>query len=445
MRRLALLLAIVFAALAPAEAIAFDPTRYPSPTLNAPNVDRLVIQGTNSTGDVSKMSTAPSVSATPGTLARQLGDLGAGRMFVDSTGVMSGLTGANIAGSTGTSLFMRPTFNLTDGTTLYSASNDFSTPKGLELLGSRILLTPSDRVQILPKAGTLAHGLDVVQTGPASGSVAGPIALNSFDMTWSSKVTGAYGTPGLVGAGAIQGMVYGMNVGGPAYDAQQAFTLAAGLTHDRGDTSTGDKGAFSAGVHSKAPTNGLLDGIVSSVVADSGSSSPQIAGIELDMTILGTGTTLNRLGSVVVNTGSKQGTVADIAYALTTGGPDGVASGSFKTLLGLYKQDPSLPNAMPPEGRIFASDHALTISDILYGPNITVTGNILNFPGVILTGGGKLTTSQVDLYGTPPAVATGHVSYGGTTTAPSQCGSLAGAVGCVAINVGGTQRYIPYW
>lgn len=320
-----------------------------------------------------------------------------GTLTVDQTGIMTGIGGSNTRGSNGTTLFQRPAINLADGTTLYSASNDFQSPKGLELLGSRILLNPSDRVQILPKAASYALALDVVQSGPVSGTIAGPIVLNSFDMTFSSKVTGAYGTPGLAGAGAIQGMSFGLNAGGANFDAQQCFTLAAGLTHSRSDSSTGDKGAFSAGVHTTATTNGLLDAIVASVVSDSGSFSPQIAGLEVDMAILGTGSTTNRLGVVAVNTGSKVADLADVAFAATTGGPDGTSAGGWKTLIGLYKQNPALPNVMQTTGRIFASDHDVTISDVLYGPNITVTGDILRFPQARLGSGGNLALGSTDI------------------------------------------------
>lgn len=358
--------------------------------------------------------------------------------------LLTGMTGANIAGTTGTTLFVRPAINLSTGTTFYSASSDFSTPQGLELLGSRILLTPSDRVQILPAAGTMARALDVVQSGPASGTIAGPIVLNSFDMSFSSKVTGAYGTPGLAGAGAIQGVSFGLNVGGPNFDAQQAFTVGVGMTHSRNDTSFGDKGALSAGVHSTATTNGLIDAIVGSVVSDNGSSSPQTAAFEADMAILGTGSATNRLGFVAVNAGSKVASVADVAFAATTGGPDATSGGAWKTLIGLYKQNTSSTNnVMQPTGRIFASDHPVTLADIFYGPNITVTGNIINFPGVVLAGNGKLTTSGAVFYAAAPVVTAGQIGFGGSVAAPSNCGNAA--TKCLVVNDAGTQRYIPMY
>lgn len=67
MHFLSLLLAALLAAAGPAQA--FDASRFPSPTLNAPKVDRLEIQGLGSTGDVSAMSAKPTGA---GALSRRL-------------------------------------------------------------------------------------------------------------------------------------------------------------------------------------------------------------------------------------------------------------------------------------------------------------------------------------------------------------------------------------
>jgi hypothetical protein len=39
----------------------------------------------------------------------------------------------------------------------------------------------------------------------------------------------------------------------------------------------------------------------------------------------------------------------------------------------------------------------------------------------------------------------GGISYGGTTAAASNCGSLTGAAGCIVVNIAGTTHYVPYW
>ena len=45
----------------------------------------------------------------------------------------------------------------------------------------------------------------------------------------------------------------------------------------------------------------------------------------------------------------------------------------------------------------------------------------------------------------PTAAGTGEISYGGTTSAASNCGLIVGAAGCVNINIAGTNHYVPYF
>lgn len=60
-------------------------------------------------------------------------------------------------------------------------------------------------------------------------------------------------------------------------------------------------------------------------------------------------------------------------------------------------------------------------------------------------GAGNLLTSGVKLAAAAPSVAAGQIGYGGTTAAASSCGSLAGAAGCIVVNVAGTTRNVPYY
>lgn len=60
------------------------------------------------------------------------------------------------------------------------------------------------------------------------------------------------------------------------------------------------------------------------------------------------------------------------------------------------------------------------------------------------TGGSSTATSHIST-AVAPTVAANQIGYGGTTVAASNCGSLAGAAGCVQINIGGTAHYMPYY
>jgi hypothetical protein len=39
----------------------------------------------------------------------------------------------------------------------------------------------------------------------------------------------------------------------------------------------------------------------------------------------------------------------------------------------------------------------------------------------------------------------GQIRYGGTTKGAASCGNLPGAAGCILVNVGGTEHYIPFF
>jgi hypothetical protein len=49
------------------------------------------------------------------------------------------------------------------------------------------------------------------------------------------------------------------------------------------------------------------------------------------------------------------------------------------------------------------------------------------------------------LSGSPPSSGTGLITIGGTIVAASNCGSVAGSVGCVEMGIGGGLHYAPYW
>ncbi len=62
-----------------------------------------------------------------------------------------------------------------------------------------------------------------------------------------------------------------------------------------------------------------------------------------------------------------------------------------------------------------------------------------------VSGTGVATQPSSIMTAAAPTVAASQIGFGGTTAAASNCGSLAGATGCVVINVAGTTRYVPYY
>lgn len=69
--------------------------------------------------------------------------------------------------------------------------------------------------------------------------------------------------------------------------------------------------------------------------------------------------------------------------------------------------------------------------------NITMSGGLVsNF---------RLQSSSNVVTSGTPTVSAGQVGFGATTAANTSCGTITLSTGCLAINIGGTTRYIPYF
>lgn len=448
MRHLACLVALA-AALMPTRAVALDPTPSPSPASNAPSVDRPVIQGANATSDVSRMSVAPSLGAPHGTLARQLGDLGAGKIFVDSGGIMSGLGGATIAGKPGSALFVRPALNFADGTALYSGSSDFSTPRTLELIASKIALSPTNGIDINLKPG--APGIRLNALGPLTTATRGALHFNGFFNDVNAPITGTPDSADSVNCQCVTNLQSSLAVG-PNFTGVEAYGGSFGVVTYGNTNTISDLVGLASGVSQNYTGISRIYGGNTGVTLGPKGTSPFVLGHEVDVTVNNPKSTPYRAGYNALNTGSYRGTIVDGALTVGCGGSTALKGGCFKHAIAFYTGDaPGVPNTEPlndslaNDGDIIWFERAQTLANVLNMSNIKVTGTILNFPGVILTGAGKFITSGLDLYAAAPSVPSGHVGYGGTTVAASKCGSLPGSTGCLVINVGGTQRYVPYY
>lgn len=95
-----------------------------------------------------------------------------------------------------------------------------------------------------------------------------------------------------------------------------------------------------------------------------------------------------------------------------------------------------------------------TFDDNINALAISATGNIA---GAVLSSTGQmnstgLVTSSVGFFGgnqtlttAAPTVSAGQIGYGSTTTTTASCGSLAGAAGCITVNIAGTVRHVPFY
>ncbi len=74
------------------------------------------------------------------------------------------------------------------------------------------------------------------------------------------------------------------------------------------------------------------------------------------------------------------------------------------------------------------------------------SGSVLNVTaGYAGSTSGSLAATSFIAAGAATTASTGQISYGGTTAAASNCGSLSGAAGCIVENIAGATHYTPYY
>lgn len=86
-----------------------------------------------------------------------------------------------------------------------------------------------------------------------------------------------------------------------------------------------------------------------------------------------------------------------------------------------------------------------TITNGFYFPTLTFTGFAYDTPGATIDGSGNGVVHGVTVTAAAQTAAAGQISYGGTTAAATNCGSLASSLGCVLLNIAGTNHYVPYY
>lgn len=86
---------------------------------------------------------------------------------------------------------------------------------------------------------------------------------------------------------------------------------------------------------------------------------------------------------------------------------------------------------------------AISATGNIAGANLSATGGVA--ATTISSAGSEFFGPFLEATGAPGTVTSGHIAYGGTTTAATSCGSLAGAAGCITVNIAGTVRHVPFY
>jgi hypothetical protein len=244
------------------------------------------------------------------------------------------------------------------------------------VLGTPIATTPN----------TLNQGLNITNIGPVSGSNAGPFAFNEINVTYTSDTNGT----GIDGTGnantcanafRVNMFIGGTDLGGQAIGAG-AFCIAHTVSDsvnadDRiGLVGTAYSNKIDLGIH------GLFASCFYAALAATGKVG-FLVGSEIDMQIDTGGITPYRFGQIIQQQGSTRGSTLDAAIMMSNGG---AAGGAFQNLFlfsGFYGGSP-----VHTTGNIFYNSLPLTVANVFNCSDMTVTGKILDFPFVSISGDG---------------------------------------------------------
>lgn len=280
----------------------------------------------------------------------------------------------------------------TDST--FTANSDLLVPSQKAVktaMGLKLNLTGGDLtgpLSITTDTGTYDQAYTSHQIGPSSGTAAGPFFFNHVVAEFYSALTGT-GLPGDPGSATLAGFQFNLNVGGANFDVATAMGISVGLIHLQNDTSDGDKNAASFGVYSNATSPGKIYGGSSAFTIGPNGEAPLAVGWEVD-TVIETGAVLPiRIGIHSWSGGDLNGTDLDSAYGVGTTGAVGKAR--WKKWFTMFNQGGITNNPLDDDADFFYSDHTATVANIFNLENVDVTGHILRFPHVHLSGDGTLT------------------------------------------------------
>ncbi|HXO70785.1 MAG TPA: hypothetical protein VN838_17630 [Bradyrhizobium sp.] len=254
-------------------------------------------------------------------------------------------------------------------------------------------------VTINPTVGTTNQGLVINQTLPSSGTATGPVLLNSITAT--NPGTLSMSNPGWDAFGQINTQVNALRVNfattGGSGTNNGAFSVANFVTAPAeaygaalGGTINGNAGP-SVGM----PGGNDFWGIIGYATVWPGASIGPLIGIEAEVGISNGGSATYRLGVGSNTQGPVQGSVLDAAFYASSGGvtvpgsDPGALAVPWQHLMALISNifGPA-GSPIAPTGDFFFSESPVTVAHFANLPNVTVTGNILDFPNMTIGGNG---------------------------------------------------------
>lgn len=250
--------------------------------------------------------------------------------------------------------------------------------------GSSALLNGT--MTLNPATGTTTKGLVITQTAPSSGTPTGPILFNQIDVTNPGLGASGGGHDNFGGQNLIYGTRFTMSVTGASSGAGSsafgAFTNIAAASDGFG----GSHGVTISGLN---PAGHNAWGHIGYGIVFNPGSIGLLVGVEGEMGVSAGATVAQRVGVSANSQGPVQGSALDAAFAANTINIAGYGGNAapwqhLMALAGNMYSGIGFPLAAT--GDFFFSDTAGTVANVMNLGNVTVTGNILKFPNLVVPG-----------------------------------------------------------
>jgi hypothetical protein len=250
----------------------------------------------------------------------------------------------------------------------------------------------SSTITINPTVGTTNQGLVINQTLPSSGTATGPLLLNSITAT--NPGTLSMSNPGWDAFGQINTQVNALRVNfattGGSGTNNGAFSVANFVT----GSAESYGGALGTTINGNAAGHQSW-GLIGYATVWPGATIGPLVGIESEVGISTGGSATYRIGVGANTQGPVQGSVLDAAFSASgigvqvPGSPPGALAVPWQHLMALSTNIyGGFGSPIAATGDFFFSEAPVTVAHFANLPNVTVTGNILDFPNMAIGGNG---------------------------------------------------------
>lgn len=314
------------------------------------------------------------------------------------------------------------TINQSNGVVTISFDDTgFVTLDGVETLTNKTI-SGAFGVSIEPTPNTVDQALAILQSSPTTGTTQGELHFNEINVTSAVKVLPGSPSTQLpfgdnLAAGLKITMTEGANAGG--FQVPLLVRLNKTVVTDiwGGGSGASDhivmalQGYSSAADTAVAGAGAGFYGLSIGLYFDAGAVHSHIVAANPEIGLAAGVTVANRVCVRIQSNNVQRGSVVDAAISVTafsgsTGTPNNNGWGSFVT----FSEDWGDAQSIISTGHVFTASQSMTVANFANLSNMTVTGSILKFPHVNLTGAAVLTLN-------PNSVAIGSTPAAGTGTA----------------------------